>query len=264
MLEKALEFLEKYKKDMLEQKGELRVSYDLWEMHEGISIYSLACMFSAYEAMRKIYEALEDEFVGNRLKQDKVLEEKEKLKNGQDEIKRYVINKLYDEEKKSFVRNENDKRIDISLLGLIIPFEMFIPNDKKVVNTIERINMNLRTYTGGYLRFEDDHYTGDRPWVIATLWMALVFIKSNNLVKAKECFDFVVNSATKHGFLAEQVENSEMKSAWVIGLAWSHAMFVIVLEELIKLRKFIGKVAFLKLYFSLQICTNSGDLLNKR
>ena len=84
------------------------------------------------------------------------------------------------------------------------------------------------------MRFEQDHYTGERPWVIATLWMAMYYLKINDIKSAKECFDFVVNSATSHGFLAEQVENSEMKSAWVIGLSWSHAMFVIVLEELIK------------------------------
>lgn len=65
--------------------------------------------------------------------------------------------------------------------------------------------------------------------------MGLYYLKINDEVHAKECFDFVVNSGTKHGFLAEQVENSTMTSAWVIGLAWSHAMFVIILEELIKL-----------------------------
>lgn len=36
------------------------------------------------------------------------------------------------------------------------------------------------------------------------------------------------------GFLAEQVDNREVKSAWVIGLGWAHAMFVIVLDELVK------------------------------
>ncbi len=235
MLEKGVKFLEEYRKDIMEKKGKLRVSYDLWEMHEGVSVYSLACMYSAYEAMLNVYDVLEEEFVSNRLKQDEVLKEKEILNQGKDDLKRYVQNNLYDEEKKSFVRNEMDKRMDISLLGLVTPFEMFMPKDKKILNTIERINMNLRTYTGGYLRFEDDHYTGDRPWVIATLWMALYYIKANDIKHAKECFDFVVNSATNHGFLGEQVENREMKSAWVIGLAWSHAMFVIVLEELIKL-----------------------------
>lgn len=109
---------------------------------------------------------------------------------------------------------------------------MFSPKEKRITNTAERINMTLRTYTGGYQRFEKDHYKGGHPWVIATLWMALYYIHVGEEPKAKECFDFVVNTAGKHGFLAEQIDNATMKPAWVIGLAWSHAMFIIVLEKL--------------------------------
>jgi len=43
---------------------------------------------------------------------------------------------------------------------------------------------------------------------------------------------FVTDTATKHGFLAEQVDNNTMQSNWVIGLGWSHAMYIIVLEKL--------------------------------
>ena len=58
--------------------------------------------------------------------------------------------------------------------------------------------MTLRTYTGGYLRFEDDHYTGDRPWVIATLWMALYYIEIGKIKEAKQCFEFVVKTQNPH------------------------------------------------------------------
>lgn len=71
---------------------------------------------------------------------------------------------------------------------------------------------------------------GNNPWVIATLWMALYYNKLGDKKKALECLDFVVKSATKHGFLAEQVDNKLLESNWVIGLGWSHAMFVIVLK----------------------------------
>ena len=98
------------------------------------------------------------------------------------------------------------------------------------------MNLNLRTYTGGYLRFENDHYTADKPWVIATLWMALYYLEIKEYNRAKECFDFVVRSSTKNGFLAEQVNNDKMQSEWVIGLGWSHSMFIIVLNELVKLK----------------------------
>ena len=109
---------------------------------------------------------------------------------------------------------------------------MFSPKEKKIVNTVERMNLTLRTYTGGYKRFEEDHYRNGNPWPIATLWMALYYIETKQYNKAKECLNFVVASSTKHGFLAEQVENDTMEANWVIGLGWSHAMFIIVLEKL--------------------------------
>lgn len=237
MCEKAVKFLEQYVDDLLEEKCEMRVTYDLWEMHEGISIYSLSSIFAAFEAMQKIYDALAEELGENRLKQETVVKQKEILEKDLSKIKEYVQKRLYDEEKKSFIRNEKDRKLDISILGVTVPFRMFSPNEKKIKNTIERINLNLRTYTGGYLRFEEDHYTVNRPWIIATLWMAFYYIEIKDYKKAKECFDFVVVTSTKHGFLAEQVNNEKMKSEWVIGLGWSHAMFIIVLNELEKVGK---------------------------
>lgn len=62
--------------------------------------------------------------------------------------------------------------------------------------------------------------------------MSIYYSKLGNKKKAIECFDFVVNSATEHGLLAEQVDNNTLKSNWVIGLGWSHAMFIIALKEL--------------------------------
>lgn len=234
MLEKATKFLQEYLEYIFQNKGEMHVSYDLWEMHEGIGTYSLASIFAAFTAMQKVYEELETEMMENRLKQETIVKQKEILSEGLEDIKEYIKANLYSEDRKSFIRSKEDRRIDMSVLGLVVPFDVFSPNEKKVTNTIETINMHLRTYTGGYLRFEDDHYTGDRPWVITTLWMALYYLKIHDIIHAKECFDFVVNSSTKHGFLAEQVDNKSMQSAWVIGLAWAHAMYIIVLDELIK------------------------------
>ena len=51
---------------------------------------------------------------------------------------------------------------------------------------------------------------------------------------AQECFNFVVNSTSSLGFISEQVDNSSMKPSWVVGLGWSHAMFIITLAELLK------------------------------
>lgn len=234
MCEKAVVFLKKYITDIFEKTNKIQVSYDLWEMHEGISLYSIASIFAAFNSMIKIYEELKEEFTKNRVKQENVNKEKELLREMNVKIKEYILKNFYDETKKSFARNLEDKQSDISILGTVIPFEVFTAKEKKISNTIERINMTLRTYTGGYIRFEGDEYTKGRPWVIATLWMAHYYIDIGEEAKAKECFDYVIKTSTEHGFLAEQIDNETMKPAWVLGLGWSHAKFIIILDKMIK------------------------------
>ena len=46
--------------------------------------------------------------------------------------------------------------------------------------------------------------------------------------------DFMTNSASSHGLIGEQVNNDAMKPSWVIGLTWSHAMYIIVLAKLLE------------------------------
>ena len=234
MTEKAIKFLQKYVTDILEKENKMHVSYDLWEMYEGVHLYSMASIYSAFEAMINIYEELKEEFTKNRVKQENVNKEKETLRKELVKLKEYCLKNFYDETKKSFVRNLEDKKIDISILGAITPFKMLTAKEKKVLNTVERINMTLRTYTGGYQRFENDHYMGGNPWVIANLWMANYYLETGENKKARECFDFVLQTAGKHGYLAEQIDNSTMSPAWIIGLGWSHAMFIITVQKMLE------------------------------
>ena len=257
MCEKAIDFLKKYVKDWLGIEGKeerdkdkvqeeiensinrkghkYHVSYDLWEMHEGIHLYSIASIYSAFDCILKIYRALGknvSEFENNRLKEEKIQKNEREIEKIQTEIKKYINKNLYDEERKTYLRNTEDKKMDISILGAVTPFKVFKPKEKKILNTIENINMRIRTYTGGYQRFEQDHYMNGNPWPIANLWMTLYYLETGEKKKAKETFDFVVKTSGKHYFLGEQIDNSTLKPNWVIGLGWSHAMFVIVLEKL--------------------------------
>ena len=243
MCEKAIDFLKRYVKDWLEKPEETKehkyhVSYDLWEMCEGVHMYSLASIYSAFSSILKMYDILGkdvSEFENNRLKQEKVEKSKKEIERMQLEIKKYINKYLYDEDKKSYVRNPEDKKMDISIMGAVTPFEVFKPKEKKIQNTVERINLSLRTYTGGYQRFENDNYMNGNPWPISNLWMTLYYLETGEKKKAKETFDFVIKTAGKHYFLGEQVDNETLKPNWVIGLGWSHAMFIIVLE------KYMGK-----------------------
>lgn len=234
MCEKAITFLKKYIEDIIQKENKVHVSYDIWEMHEGVHLYSVANIFAAFEAMINIYEVLKEEFTKNRVKQENVNKEKEELRKKLVHIREYILQNFYNEKTKSFNRNLDDSKTDISILGLVTPFNVFTAKDKKVLNSVEKINMTLRTYTGGYTRFEGDHYRGGKPWVIATLWMAMYYLEIDEKQKAKQCFDFVVKTSAKHGFLAEQINNETMSPDWVIGLGWSHAMFIIVLKKMIE------------------------------
>ena len=254
MCEKAIEFLKKYTKDWLclediekdivkeeiekeRKNGEHKyhISYDLWEMCEGIHLYSLASIYSAFGAMKQMYNILGkniSSFDNNRLKEEKINKNEKELEYLQLEIKKFIEKNMYDETSNSYLRNTEDKKMDISMLGMVVPFNMFSAKDKKVKNTIEKINLSLRTYTGGYQRFENDNYMNGNPWPIANLWMTLYYLEVGEKEKAKETFDFVIKTSGRHEFLGEQVDNNTLKPNWVIGLGWSHAMFVIVLEAL--------------------------------
>lgn len=231
MCENGTKYLKQYVQSIIDEKEEEYRSYDLWEENEGIHTYSLVAIFSSFKIMIKIYEKLKPEFEGNRLKIEKIEKELTILRKYLIGIKQYILKNLYDEKRKSFIRNK-DGKMDISLLGLVTPFKLFSPKEKEILNTIERIELTLRTYTGGYLRYEGDSYAGGNPWVIANLWMADYYLSAGNKKKARECFEFVVKSATEHGFLAEQVDNNTISAKWVIGLGWSHAMFIDILNKL--------------------------------
>jgi GH15 family glucan-1,4-alpha-glucosidase len=87
--------------------------------------------------------------------------------------------------------------------------------------------------SGGIKRYENDGYIGGNPWVLATLWTALLHISRKDYDKASEYFEWAVKSCTKLGFLPEQTDRESGRPAWVIPLTWSHAMFELVLMELV-------------------------------
>lgn len=215
-----------------EDRNKLPVSYDLWEMHEGVHLYSLASIYAAFNSLLEIYDTLKSEYEEkNRLKLESINKMAKRMEFYKKEIIKYVKANMYNEQTNTLKRNTKDNIVDISLLGAVVPFEMCNAKEKIVQNTVERINMTLRTYTGGYLRFEGDHYRGgNSPWSISTLWMALYYKKIGEKEKAEQCIEFIINSANEHGFIGEQIDNNTLEPNWVIGLAWAHAMLILAID----------------------------------
>lgn len=150
-----------------------------------------------------------------------------------EQIKTAIKEKFVKDNK--FIRSLDNNQTDISLLSVVVPFDIIDANEEIVKNTVNEIENKLKLENGGYLRYDGDAYIGGNAWIISSLWLALYYIKINNKQRAKELFDWVTEHADKLKFLPEQIERNGHNSAWVIQLSWSHAMYVIVKSELLKM-----------------------------
>ena len=251
-IEKGVDFLVSF---IDKETGLPNPSYDLWEERIGEHAYSSAAVYSGIMAgveMAKVL-GLSERVTGKWQKTatgikeaiDKVL-----WKEKYGRYLRSVRTKLnpwgseFTNEKiiikvnpKGYYRDVTleDPTVDVSLLGLCVPFGVLDASNPRMQSTAEAIEQLLQSFeVGGIGRYENDNYIGGNPWIIATLWIALYHIRNKNYNKAREYFKWAVDARTKLGFLPEQVNKYTGKPAWVIPLTWSHAMFVLVLFELIE------------------------------
>lgn len=131
---------------------------------------------------------------------------------------------------KSIMRDYSliDGTVDVSMLGLCVPFGLLPADDPRMEETARVVEDVLsRNPAGGLMRYEYDGYIGGNPWIVTTLWAALYHIEKKDYKKALEYLQWAVNGMTKQGLLPEQVDKVTGRPAWVIPLTWSHAMFVL-------------------------------------
>lgn len=198
--------------------------FDLWEERKGIHLYSTASICEGLKLANEMLVQI------NPLKYKKLspIIELEVQK-----IKSAIREKFVRDNK--FVRSLDNTQTDISLLSAVVPFDIIDANEELAKNTVNEIESKLKLENGGYLRYDGDNYIGGNAWIISSLWLALYYIKINNKEKATELFNWVTEHADSLNFLPEQIERNGHNSAWVIQLSWSHAMYVIVKNELLKM-----------------------------
>ena len=249
-VKKAADFLVRF----IDNENHLpRPTYDLWEERIGQHTYSAAAVHGGLIAAVKIANILQKEYP-----------QKKSWQHVADGIKQAIAENLWDENRKTFFRSLNstvdnwgfeghggkkeialnpkgykkwvsglDIMIDVSLLGVCIPFGVLDFEDERVINTAKVIEDHLSVPNiGGIRRYETDGYMGGNPWILTTLWVALYYSKRMQFEKARNYLYWAADHMTYMGLLPEQVDKHTGQPAWVVPLTWSHAMYVLVYLEL--------------------------------
>lgn len=221
-MEKASKYLQKL----------LRKVFDEGIIDENLSLLGLASTFEALSTMLKIYRNVEKEYLTNRLKLEQINKQRKNIEEILPKIRKYILLNYYDTDRKTLIENISNKNIDaITLLSCTI-FNIFSPKENMASNTKENIELELKTYSGGYIKNENKLEKDPAPYI--NLWQALYYLKIKDYTKAIENFEFVVNTANIHGLLPKNISNENFESVNQLGVSWIHGLFIYVLDKFLE------------------------------
>ncbi len=178
---------------------------------------------------------------------DKLISNK-KAKETAKEMKDLIEKGAYDNDEDYFVSRfggavESDKILDASMLGLVWPFEIIKPDDKRIVSTVKAIEENLVDKKGVH-RYRSDTYEGELEkgsieynlgagaWPLLTFWMSIVQSKMGHKKKAEKYFGMVLDQLGDELLIPEQLFSIGDPRVGIKPLLWSHMMFVHAAKEL--------------------------------
>jgi GH15 family glucan-1,4-alpha-glucosidase len=238
-----------------EETGLPRPSYDLWEERVAEHTYSAAAVYGGIRAAAAIAKELGHERLAAQ------------WESAADELRAAILGACYNDETGLFYRGLkltvdqagylraqaagkavctsvdakgyvsyqqlHDEVLDISLVGLAVPFHVLDAQDPRIAATADAIERTCTSeLVGGIRRYEDDRYIGGNPWILTTLWLAQLRVLQGRYSEAKKHLDWAVAHATSLGLLPEQIDRQTGQTAWVVPLTWSHAMFVLTVHML--------------------------------
>jgi GH15 family glucan-1,4-alpha-glucosidase len=146
---------------------------------------------------------------------------------------------FWSDEHGRYVRTLGDPTVDVSLLGLAWPFAAVDPSGPRMRATAAAVVGSLGRPGGGILRYEGDTYAGGNPWVLAALWLGLYSRQIGDVRAHAHSLEYAERVATQLDLLPEQVTD-DGAPAWVVPLAWSHAMLVLAARPELELVRAAG------------------------
>ncbi len=231
VIEKASDFMVNYRDTGFKLP---KPSFDLWDEKFGVSAYTCASVYGALVAAAELSRLLGK------------IENAKKYKDAAEEIKKGILNYLYDKSSGNFFKLINcngnncteDETIDISSIFGVFFFGVLPINDTRLERamnqTIGALSHNIKGL--GIARYFGDksHKTKGKapgnPWFISTLWFAQYLISKSQSEKdfdrVREYLEWVAEHALPSGILSEQLNPSSGDQLSVSPLIWSHSEFV--------------------------------------
>jgi GH15 family glucan-1,4-alpha-glucosidase len=143
----------------------------------------------------------------------------------------------------SLVRSVGDTRVDGSLVWVFIPYRIVPLDADLAATTIGRVRDELQLTSGGVRRYQGDTFFGGAEWILLAASLGCVSVAQGDNRLAEGLLNWIEGTATADGFLPEQVtdnvQSPHMLRYWqqrwgqtACPLLWSHAMHLILLDDL--------------------------------
>jgi GH15 family glucan-1,4-alpha-glucosidase len=200
---------------------------DLWEERDGCHAYTAASVAAGLDAAASLarrHDPGADPAYASAA---------ERLRGALDSC-------FWSDEHGRYLRTLGDPVVDASLLGLAWPFHAVDPAGPRMRATADAVEGALARPGGGLLRYENDVYAGGNPWVLAALWLGLYRRQIGDVDGHRRAVEYARRVATPLGLLSEQVTD-DGEPAWVVPLAWSHAMYVLAVRPELEVVRPVGR-----------------------
>jgi GH15 family glucan-1,4-alpha-glucosidase len=239
---RAADFLEGYRAD---DTGLPRPSWDLWEERWGVHTYTVAAVFGGLSTAANFAKAFGEHALAAT------------YEKAAGDLQHAAKRILYSATEGRFARafdptaDALDMTVDASLAG-VAAFGLFSVDDPMVASTMEQVERRLtvRTEVGGVARYERDPFrrvaddferVPGNPWIPCTLWLAQHRIaaarSSAALRMAVDILTWAVGQARPSGTLPEQLHPFGQGNVSVCPLSWSHAEFIITVQDFLDKRR---------------------------
>lgn len=197
----------------IEDDGIPCATADLWEEREGRHAFTAAAIWGGLRAaasMARRHEPLLSE----------------SYEAAAEVVREAIERELWSEFHGRYLRSIGDPVLDVSLLGLAWPFAAVDPAGERMRATVAALEAELGDVEQGVARYAGDTYAGGNNWVLAALWLGLWCRQVGDIGGLERSLEYAVRVQTTLGLLPEQVTD-EGEPAWVVPLAWSHAMLLL-------------------------------------